>query len=59
MHQERERNSMSEVSRFDYRQHGVEFFFTRQQVPLGQTKPWGQVMQSPRQRALSATRPLW
>tara|TARA_Y100001978_G_scaffold33574_1_gene29358 strand:- start:5449 stop:6366 length:918 start_codon:yes stop_codon:yes gene_type:complete len=41
MHLERERNAMSEVSRFDYRQRGVEFFFTRQQVPLGQTKPLG------------------
>lgn len=30
-----------EVGRFDYRQRGIEFFFTRQQVPLGQTKPLG------------------
>ncbi len=30
-----------EVGRFDYRQRGIEFFFTRQQVPLGGTKPLG------------------
>ena len=30
-----------EVVRFDYRQRGIEFFFTRQQVPLGDTKPLG------------------
>jgi UTP--glucose-1-phosphate uridylyltransferase len=30
-----------EVSRFDYRKRGVEFFFIRQQVPMGQTKPLG------------------
>jgi UTP--glucose-1-phosphate uridylyltransferase len=41
MHLERERNAMGRISRFDYRQRGVEFFFTRQQVPLGQTKPLG------------------
>jgi UTP--glucose-1-phosphate uridylyltransferase len=41
MHLERERSAMGQVSRFDYRKRGVEFFFTRQQVPLGQTKPLG------------------
>ena len=34
-------SAMQEVSRFDYRQRGIEFFFTRQQVPMGQTKPLG------------------
>lgn len=41
LHLELDRHEMQEVSRFDYRQRGVEFFFTRQQVPLGQTKPLG------------------
>jgi len=41
LHLELGRHEMQEVSRFDYRQRGVEFFFTRQQVPLGQTKPLG------------------
>ena len=41
LHLELDRHEMREVSRFDYRQRGVEFFFTRQQVPLGQTKPLG------------------
>ncbi|MCC7264724.1 MAG: NTP transferase domain-containing protein [Candidatus Latescibacteria bacterium] len=41
MHLEMDGNEMKEVSRFDYRKRGVEFFFTRQQVPLGQTKPLG------------------
>ncbi len=41
IHLEQGRHEMSQVSRFDYRQRGIEFFFTRQQVPLGQTKPLG------------------
>jgi UTP--glucose-1-phosphate uridylyltransferase len=41
IHLEQERHEMGRVSRFDYRQRGVEFFFTRQHVPLGQTKPLG------------------
>ncbi|MEW6751450.1 MAG: UTP--glucose-1-phosphate uridylyltransferase [Candidatus Latescibacterota bacterium] len=41
LHLELGRHEMREVSRFDYRGRGVEFFFTRQQVPLGQTKPLG------------------
>ena len=41
LHLELDGNEMQQVSRFDYRQRGVEFFFTRQQVPLGQTKPLG------------------
>ena len=41
IHLEQGRHEMGQVSRFDYRQRGVEFFFTRQQVPLGQTKPLG------------------
>ena len=41
LHLELGRHEMQEVSRFDYRGRGVEFFFTRQQVPLGQTKPLG------------------
>ena len=41
MHLELDGSEMTEVSRFDYRKRGVEFFFTRQQVPLGQTKPLG------------------
>ena len=34
-------SELREVGRFDYRKRGVEFYFTRQQVPLGQTKPLG------------------
>ncbi|MGY8822427.1 MAG: UTP--glucose-1-phosphate uridylyltransferase [Candidatus Latescibacterota bacterium] len=41
IHLEQGRHEMGQVSRFDYRQRGVQFFFTRQQVPLGQTKPLG------------------
>ena len=41
LHLELNGHEMREVSRFDYRRRGVEFFFTRQQVPLGQTKPLG------------------
>ncbi len=41
LHLELDGSEMKEVSRFDYRKRGVEFFFTRQQVPLGQTKPLG------------------
>ena len=41
LHLDLGRHQMREVSRFDYRQRGVEFFYTRQQVPLGQTKPLG------------------
>ncbi len=41
IHLELGHHEMREVSRFDYRQRGVEFFFTNQQVPLGQTKPLG------------------
>ena len=41
IHLELDRHEMREVSHFDYRKRGVEFFFTRQQVPLGQTKPLG------------------
>jgi UTP--glucose-1-phosphate uridylyltransferase len=41
LHLELGRHEMQQVSRFDYRKRGVEFFFTRQQVPLGQTKPLG------------------
>lgn len=41
MHLELDDHEMREVSRFDYRQRGIEFYFTRQQVPMGQTKPLG------------------
>jgi UTP--glucose-1-phosphate uridylyltransferase len=41
LHLELDGHEMKEVVRFDYRKRGVEFFFTRQQVPLGQTKPLG------------------
>jgi UTP--glucose-1-phosphate uridylyltransferase len=41
MHLELDGRDVGEVGRFDYRQRGIEFFFTRQQVPLGQTKPLG------------------
>ena len=41
LHLELNANEMQHVSRFDYRARGVEFFFTRQQVPSGQTKPLG------------------
>jgi UTP--glucose-1-phosphate uridylyltransferase len=41
MHLELDGRDVREVGRFDYRQRGIEFFFTRQQVPLGQTKPLG------------------
>ncbi|NKB66853.1 MAG: hypothetical protein GKR89_07325 [Candidatus Latescibacteria bacterium] len=41
LHLELDGSEMGEVSRFDYRQRGIEFFSTRQQVPLGQTKPLG------------------
>jgi UTP--glucose-1-phosphate uridylyltransferase len=41
MHLELDGHEMREVGRFDYRNRGVEFYFTRQQVPLGQTKPLG------------------
>ena len=33
IHLELDGRDMSEVGRFDYRKRGVEFFFTRQQVP--------------------------
>jgi len=41
LHLELGGHEMRDVSRFDYRQRGVQFFFTRQQVPFGQTKPLG------------------
>ena len=41
MHLELDGRDVREVGRFDFRQRGIEFFFTRQQVPLGQTKPLG------------------
>tara|TARA_Y100000588_G_C14058152_1_gene840201 strand:- start:1 stop:921 length:921 start_codon:yes stop_codon:yes gene_type:complete len=41
LHLELSGGEVQQVSRFDYRQRGVEFFFTRQQVPFGQTKPLG------------------
>lgn len=41
LHLELGRHEMQEVSRFDYRKRGVDFYFTRQQVPMGQTKPLG------------------
>jgi UTP--glucose-1-phosphate uridylyltransferase len=41
LHLEMGGHEMREVSRFDYRQRGVEFYYTRQQVPFGQTKPLG------------------
>ena len=41
MHLELNASEMQQVSRFDYRERGIEFFFTRQQVPTGQTKPLG------------------
>jgi UTP--glucose-1-phosphate uridylyltransferase len=41
MHLELDGRDVRELGRFDYRQRGVEFFFTRQQVPMGQTKPLG------------------
>jgi len=41
MHLELNASEMQQVSRFDYRKRGIEFFFTRQQVPTGQTKPLG------------------
>jgi UTP--glucose-1-phosphate uridylyltransferase len=41
MHLELDGRDVREMGRFDYRQRGIEFFFTRQQVPLGQTKPLG------------------
>lgn len=41
MHLELDGRDVRDVGRFDYRQRGIEFFFTRQQVPLGQTKPLG------------------
>lgn len=41
LHLELDGRDVREVGRFDYRQRGIEFFFTRQQVPLGQTKPLG------------------
>jgi len=41
LHLELGGSDMKEASRFDYRKRGVEFYFTRQQVPLGQTKPLG------------------
>ena len=41
IHLELSDHEMREVSRFDYRSRGVEFFFTRQRVPLGETKPLG------------------
>ena len=41
IHLELDGRDVHEIARFDYRQRGVEFFFTRQQVPLGQTKPLG------------------
>ncbi|MFH1569015.1 MAG: UTP--glucose-1-phosphate uridylyltransferase [Gemmatimonadota bacterium] len=41
LHLELDGSDMKQVSRFDYRKRGVEFYSTRQQVPLGQTKPLG------------------
>lgn len=41
MHLELDGRDVREMGRFDYRQRGIEFFFTRQQVPLGETKPLG------------------
>jgi len=41
LHLDLDDHEMREVSRFDYRQRGIEFYFTRQQVPMGQTKPLG------------------
>lgn len=41
LHLELDGSDMKEASRFDYRKRGVEFYFTRQQVPLGRTKPLG------------------
>lgn len=41
LHLELNGGERREVSRFDYRKRGVEFFFVRQQVPMGQTKPLG------------------
>jgi UTP--glucose-1-phosphate uridylyltransferase len=41
LHLELGRHEMQEVSRFDYRGRGVDFYYTRQQVPVGQTKPLG------------------
>tara|TARA_B100000809_G_C15130530_1_gene528233 strand:+ start:121 stop:1044 length:924 start_codon:yes stop_codon:yes gene_type:complete len=41
MHLELDGRDVREMGRFDYRKRGIEFFFTRQQVPLGQTKPLG------------------
>ena len=41
MHLEIDGRDVREMGRFDYRQRGIEFFFTRQQVPLGETKPLG------------------
>ena len=41
MHLELAGRDVREMGRFDYRQRGIEFFFTRQQVPLGETKPLG------------------
>jgi UTP--glucose-1-phosphate uridylyltransferase len=41
MHLELDGRDVRELGRFDFRQRGIEFFFTRQQVPLGQTKPLG------------------
>lgn len=41
LHLELDGSDMKQASRFDYRKRGVEFYFTRQQVPLGQTKPLG------------------
>ena len=41
LHLDLDDHEMREVSRFDYRKRGIEFYFTRQQVPMGQTKPLG------------------
>jgi len=41
LHLDLDDHEMREVSRFDYRRRGIEFYFTRQQVPMGQTKPLG------------------
>lgn len=41
MHLELDGRDVREMGRFDYRQRGIEFLFTRQQVPLGETKPLG------------------
>ncbi len=41
LHLELDDHEMKKVSHFDYRKRGIEFFFTRQQVPLGQTRPLG------------------